>query len=64
MAQPAFRREFASSPAQAVERAGITENIPQAQLEVLAKLSAEELEIVTSVLDRLRKAAPGRVLSL
>jgi len=63
MAQPAFRAAFAASPARAVQQAGIV-GVPQAQIDVLAKLSPQELEIVASVLARLRDAVPGRRLSL
>jgi hypothetical protein len=63
MVLPEFRAAFVASPARALEKAGIL-GPAHGQIEVLSKLSAEELEIVFSVIARLRAAAPDRPLSL
>lgn len=63
MTQPGFRAEFAASPARTIQKAGIA-GVPQGQIDIFAKLAPAELEIVASVLARLRETAPGRKLSL
>jgi hypothetical protein len=65
MARPTFRKSFNNDPRRAIEQAGLNvQTIPPAQLEVLAGLSEEELEIVARVVSNLRSARPSMGVSL
>jgi hypothetical protein len=65
LTRPSFRKAFAVDPLRAIERAGLdVSGLPAGQLEVLAALPVDELDIVVSVLARLREVHPGRILSL
>lgn len=66
LSRPSFRKAFVHDPLWAVDRTRLDmDRMPPEQLEVLARLSDDELEIVADVVAQLREANPaGRALSI
>jgi hypothetical protein len=63
--RPTFRKAFAVDPLGALERTRFdAERLSREQLDVLAGLSEEELEIVAGVLAQLRAASANRTISI
>ena len=66
LSRPSFRKAFVHDPLSAVDRTRLDlDRLPPEQLEVLARLSDDELEVVADVVAQLREANPaGRALSI
>jgi hypothetical protein len=63
--RPSFRKSFVIDPLGTVGRAGLNvEHLPSAQLDILAGLSAQEVEMFAAVAARLREANSGRPVSV
>ena len=65
LARPTFRKAFVNDPLRALERQGMQQDkFEQGQLDVLAGLSEEDLEVVVGVVAQLRGSPRGGAVSL